>query len=253
MARRARLRSARRKGPGVVATLFAIAGVVILVGLGVWQLQRRAWKTALVARIAALQAAPPEPLGVVLNRLGDGVPVDFTRVVTRCTGLGERAVHLYGLRDAGPGWRQVSACRLESGAYGSILTDLGYTAGIGFQPPRAEPVTLTQGAAIVGVLRTPEPKPWFAALIAPTPTRRGAAGEFFERDLPAMAAALSAPRPAPVMLTLESPAAGPGLTPSPLPTDIPNRHLEYALTWFGLAGALVAVWIATVIAARRRR
>jgi surfeit locus 1 family protein len=66
-----------------------------------------------------------------------------------------------------------------------------------------------------------------------------------------MAAALKAPAPAPVFLMLESPAPqGPPL-PSPLPTDIPNRHLEYALTWFGLALALLAVYIAKLVRDRK--
>ena len=232
--------------------MFALAGVAILVSLGVWQLQRRAWKLDLIHRVTALQAAPAEPLAVVLNRLGDGVSVDFTRVVTPCEGLGARAVHLYGLRDSGPGWRQIAACRLAPGArYGAILTDLGYTGQPGLQPPKPERVTLAEGALVTGVLRAPEPKAWFARIVSPAP-RPGTLGPFYERDIPAMAAALGAARPAPVMLTLEGPAAGPGLAPSPLPADIPNRHLEYALTWFGLALALVGVFAATQVAARRK-
>ena len=242
---------AARRGPVVVSTVFVLLGVAILLALGVWQVQRLHWKTALLQRIAALQAAPAEPLTVVLNRLADGRPVNFSRVVTSCEGLGEREAHLYGLRTDGPGWREVSACRLSSGPYGSILVDMGFSRQIGLQPPRGEPVTLPSGVAITGVLRSPEPQPWFAALVAPPPPRRGSSGEFFRRDIPAIAAAVGAPRPAPVMLLLEHPAAGPGLVPSALPTGIENNHLGYAVTWFGLAAALVGVWIATMVAGRR--
>ena len=242
-----------RRGPGVVSTLLAALGVAILLALGAWQVQRLHWKTALLQRIAALQVAPAEPLTVVLNRLGDGRPVNFSRVVTACEGLGEREVHLYGLRTDGPGWREVSACRLASGPYGSILVDMGFSRRPAMEPPRAEPVTLGPGAVVTGVLRSPEPRPWFASLVAPPASQRGASGEFFGRDVPAMAAALGAPRPAPVMLLLETPAAGPGLVPAPLPTGIENNHLGYAVTWFGLALALAGVWIATVVAARRGR
>ena len=242
-----------RRGPGVVATLFVATGVAVLCALGAWQVQRLHWKTALLARIAALQVAPPEPLAVVLNRLADGRPVDFSRVVTRCEGLGEREAHLYGLRTDGPGWREVTACRLPSGPYGSILVDMGFSRQEGLQPARGEPVTLASGASITGVLRAPEPRPWFAALVATPPPARGGSGEFFGRDVPAMAAAVGAPRPAPVMLLLETPAAGPGLIPSALPTGIENNHLGYAVTWFGLALALVGVWIAALVAGRRAR
>lgn len=231
-------------GPALVGV-----GVALLVSLGVWQLERLQWKTRLIARVAALQAAPPEPLNVVLNRLGDGVSVDFTRVIARCT-FGPRTAHLYGLRDSGPGWRQIAACPMTQGRYGSVLVDLGYTRGTDLAAPAAETVSLPADAPITGVLRAPEPQPWFAGLI--TPRRAPGSTRFTSRDIPGMAQVLSAPQPAPVMLTLESPAAGPGLTPAPLPTDIPNRHLEYALTWFGLAAALVGVWLAAHLAARRR-
>ena len=60
-----------------------------------------------------------------------------------------------------------------------------------------------------------------------------------------MAAALSAPDPAPVVLMLERPGAPlPGPRPAAIPTDIPNNHLGYALTWFGLAAGLVGVYVA---------
>jgi surfeit locus 1 family protein len=67
-----------------------------------------------------------------------------------------------------------------------------------------------------------------------------------------MAAVLHAEAPAPVFLMLESPApSGPGPQPAPLPTDIPNRHLEYALTWYGLALALLGVYIAKLLRDRK--
>jgi len=66
-----------------------------------------------------------------------------------------------------------------------------------------------------------------------------------------MAAALHAARPAPVTLMLERPAPEGGLPrPAPVPTNIPNNHLGYAITWFGLAAALVGVYLAMLF--RRR-
>ena len=98
------------------------------------------------------------------------------------------------------------------------------------------------------MLRRPTAETWFEALAPrpPSPDRQ----RWFRRDITGMAAALGAPNPAPVMLMLESPAAT-GLTPSPLPTGISNRHLEYALTWYGLALALAAVYIAKLLRDRK--
>jgi surfeit locus 1 family protein len=67
-----------------------------------------------------------------------------------------------------------------------------------------------------------------------------------------MTTALHATYPAPIFLMLESPAPhGPGPQPAPLPTDIPNRHFEYALTWYGLALALLGVYIAKLVRDRK--
>ncbi len=61
-----------------------------------------------------------------------------------------------------------------------------------------------------------------------------------------MARVLGADHPAPIFLMLESPAPKAGPVPAPIPPNIPNRHLEYAVTWFGLAAALLAVYLASL-------
>ncbi len=202
----------------------------------------------------------------MLNRVKDGGELDFVRVVAPCASLGPKSTHLYGLRDgdgaqnggeSGPGWRQIAACRLEGAPYGSILVDTGFDATPALAQPVDEPMIAARGGLrLVGVLRSPEPRPWYAGLIGLGPRRTPqsqASGQWFERDIPGMAAVLGAERPAPVMLMLESPAAGPQLTPSPLPTDIPNRHLEYALTWFGLAATLAVFYVVALVRGRRGR
>jgi surfeit locus 1 family protein len=248
-----------RRRVSVLGLVFVALGVAILVSLGVWQLQRRVWKETLLARIEALKDSPPEPLNVVFNRVRDGGELDFVRVAARCEGLGEGAAHLFAMRpDGSPGWRQIGACRLSGSPYGAILVDLGFEtlpAAPGAIPePAAQPVTLPAGVAVTGVLRAPEPKAWWSGLVSRTSAAQGAGGtdgaRFLARDIPAMAVALGAARPAPVMLSLETPLAGPTLQPAPLPTDIPNRHLEYALTWFGLAAALVVFTLVRLFARR---
>ena len=68
--------------------------------------------------------------------------------------------------------------------------------------------------------------------------------EGFARDLPAIARELSAPDPLPYFLAVETRTnpEDPALIPAPIPTDIPNRHLGYVITWFGLAAALAGVY-----------
>ena len=81
-----------------------------------------------------------------------------------------------------------------------------------------------------------------------TPKNDVAANRWYSRDAPAMAKALGVTAPAPLFLMAET-ASNPNwaaLTPAPLPGEIPNRHLEYALTWFGLAAALACVYAASL-------
>ena len=227
-----------------LAFAFVAVCVAIMVGLGVWQLQRKAWKEHILARIAALQSAPAEPLNVVLNRIGDGGSVDYVRVQTRCPTLGATPfLRLYAVNEAGAGFRLITACPLEGAAegagYRSILVDRGFIA-----QDAVGKVVRSSGAVegpVTGVLRIGDkPGPF-------TPPHTTPGADWYGRDPAAMAAALHAPKPAPVFLMLERPAPRAfGPTPAPVPVDIPNRHLEYAITWFGLAAALVCVYVASL-------
>ena len=85
-----------------------------------------------------------------------------------------------------------------------------------------------------------------------TPPNQPGQNQWYWRDVAAMAKALNARDPAPLYLMLESPAPGSGEPrPSPLPPNLPNNHLGYAITWFGLAGALVGVYLAMLFRKRQ--
>lgn len=218
-------------------------GIAILIGLGVWQVQRLRWKEALLARITALQAAPPEPLEVVLRRATDGLDIDYVRVQALCPAV-ETApyLRLYAVRDARAGYRIIAACALANAPYGSILVDRGFIPE-GRTPSGGQALS----APIVGILRKGDSRNFV------TPANQPAQNLWYWRDIPAMARALGAGRPAPTFLMLEQPAPPPGGPEiAPLPADIPNNHLQYAITWFGLAVALAGVYLASLWAKRRR-
>jgi surfeit locus 1 family protein len=233
-----------RRGFPLGLTLAMLVALAILLTLGTWQLQRLAWKRDLLDRIAALQAAPARPLGPVLAKRAAGADVDFTRVRVTCQGLAKAAfVELYGLRDGQAGSRLISACALDGAAYASVLVDRGFVDGaISARPPVASDPTPVE---ITGVLRSPDAPNSF------TPANRP--NMFFTRDVAAMAKALGAPAPAPVFLMAET-STNPewrALVPAPIPAEIPNRHLEYALTWYGLAAALLGVYAAMLFKWRK--
>ena len=222
-----------------IATALVFA---LLVGLGVWQMQRLKWKEAILAHVAAAQVAQPVDVGPVLDAAAQGRDVDYTRVTATCPGLASAPfVELYWLHEGGQaGVRLISACPVDASRYRTVLVDRGFVPDAASGRPAVD-AAATAPVRIVGVLRKPD-KPSFIAL-------KNRPGRWFTRDIAAMAQALKAPSPAPVFLYAET-SSNPGfqaLEPAPLPTNIPNRHFEYALTWFGLAGALVCVYAAALV------
>jgi surfeit locus 1 family protein len=225
-------------------TIAAALAFALLCGLGAWQLQRLAWKQDLMARVTALQKASARPIAEALAAMDRGQDVAFTRVTVDCPRL-ERApfVRLYALRDGQIGERLISACYLR-GDGRSVLVDRGFLPD-GARAPvvfgTAPMLTLEVGdiLQVKGVLRRPDPASLF------TPKHRPG-GRWFARDLPAMARELSAPAPIPYFLAVETPTNpdDPALVPAPLPTGLNNPHLGYAITWFGLAAALAAIYAA---------
>ena len=231
---------ARRDGFPIGMTIAVAIALAILIGLGVWQLQRLKWKEGLLAHIAALQTAQAVDVSPVIDAIGHGRDVDFTRVRATCPGLAAAPfLELYGIREGQAGVRLISACAVQSATYRTVLVDRGFIADTSPERPKVD-ASDTAPVALVGVLRKPDK----ANFVSP-PNRPG---HWFTRDVAAMARSLNAPAPAPVFLFAET-ATNPelkALVPAPVPSDIPNRHLEYAITWFGLAAALAGVYAAVL-------
>jgi surfeit locus 1 family protein len=204
-----------------IATLIALA---ILCGLGVWQVKRLAWKEDLLARIEKLKTAPAQPLATVLARAARGEDVAWTRVSVDCAPAAPETLPLvYGVRDGDMVWRATALCRTSAAGYGAILLDLGVVKALTGQPTPA-PVTLAAPAQAVGVLMAPKS---------------------LGGDRQATVQRFASEKPAPYILMVESATpVPPGVTPAPLPAEISNRHLEYALTWFGLAVTLLIIYAA---------
>jgi surfeit locus 1 family protein len=230
-----------RGGFPVAMTLFMLAAMALLIGLGVWQLKRLHWKQGLLAQIAAAQAAAPTPLGPLLEKAKAGQVIDYRRVVADCPAV-ETApfIQLFAVNDAGAGYRIITACRLSGAPYGSILVDRGFVAQDDAQKLKPG-VGRTLLQPIVGILRRGDARNFV------TPQNQPSQDLWYWRDIPAMAASLHAPDPAPTFLMLQTPAPeGFGPTPAPVPANIPNNHLQYAGTWFGLAAALAGVYLAVL-------
>ncbi len=217
-----------------LATAIALA---ILLALGFWQLQRLEWKTALIASIQDRAFGEPAPLPPrpewrswsaaahefrLLRASGQYEP----RVTIPVRGLAE-------IRRGEPvqGFYLFSPLRLESGSVVMVLRDFAP----GLRAPAEAPPASPQ--AVVGVARAPESRGWFV------PANDPGRGEWFVRDVGAMAQYLGLYEDV-APFYLAPPPAGPGSPPrlGQTPLAIPNSHLGYALTWFGLALTLLGVF-----------
>jgi len=232
--------------------LLTVVGALVLCMLGTWQLERMAEKHAYISRLQAQAAGVPAPMppSADWTKL-DTAALDLTHVVARGTYVDGPIAGVRTTIAAGPpGSRQLSGFgrwvfqgfRLEDGS--TILVNRGFVpeSRIGQINPASGPDT------IEGFLRAPESRNSF------TPPDLPAIREFYTRDPAAIAASLGLP---PVSFYLEASREGDGLTP-PAGVDvreliarIPDNHLQYALTWFGLALTLIGVFAAYVWQVRK--
>lgn len=203
---------------GVV--VFGLLGMAVLVSLGVWQLQRLAWKESVLSEIALRIEAEPVALPLTFDREVDRyLPVAVTGAF-----VGDPLRILVSLQGSGPGYRLISAFEVEGQR---VLVDRGFLAESVDLPgtPDGE-VTVT------GNLHWPDEVDGF------TPDPDVARNIWYARDVDALAAQLDTE---PVFIILrEISVSDAPLTPLPVTVEgIPNNHLGYAIQWFGLA----LVWL----------
>ncbi|MEH6664507.1 MAG: SURF1 family protein [Brevundimonas sp.] len=223
--------SEARGFPWVLTVLAAIV-LAVLLSLGVWQVRRMAWKEGLIDQAAAAAALPPVPADEILSRPGG----EFRRVILDCPGLDAAPfVELQSIHDGDAGVRLISACR-PAGVGTTFLVDRGFVADADPARPAvdaraAEPVRVT-----AVVREAPRPN-W----MSPPPQD----GRFFARDPEAMARALGVDGATDSRVLFAETSTNPGLpalVPAVPPPAFSNNHLGYAITWFGLAAALVVFY-----------
>jgi surfeit locus 1 family protein len=205
----------------ILPLVFGLAGAAVLLGLGVWQMQRLAWKEALLDGIAQRIAAP----AVALPDTPDPGRDRFLPVTVTGRFTGPDLDVLASRKQIGAGYRVVAAFRTDGGRL--ILVDRGFLREADRAVPRDAPAAEAD-VTVTGNLHWPDETDGFTP--APDPAR----GIWFARDVGAMASALGTE---PVLVVARTPT---NARIAPLPVDtagIPNDHFGYALTWFTLAAA----------------
>ena len=240
----------RRSGAGF--GIFTFLMVAVFVGLGLWQLQRRVEKHALIAALTERLAAAPSPLPAPA-RWSELTPGDdeFRRVRFTATYVPAADAMVYSsgsaVRDdiSGPGTWAFLPARLPGGE--TVVINAGFvpnTMQDRAQQDRAvKPLVTNDQVTLTGYIRFPET----AGVL--TPSENIAKRLWFARDHLAMARALGWGEVAPFYIELEQPVPASGIPkPGPLEVHLKDDHLQYAITWFALAGAVViafGVWLRT--------
>ncbi len=208
------------------ALILGLGGVVVLVSLGIWQLHRLEWKRAVLAEMDAR-----------IHGLPSGLPAspsadrhNYLAVSAVGYPAGEEIHVLTSRKGFGPGYRLISAFATEGRI---VLVDLGFIAERFRDEPRAQ-----AWVEVTGNLHWPREHD---RLFTPEPDGK----TWFARRVPQMAEVLETE---PLLIVARQLSDRPGyLQPWPVASaDIPNNHLQYAITWFAMAVAwagMTAYWL----------
>lgn len=229
--------------PSLGATLVTLVGLAVTIGLGTWQLERLHWKQELITRIDRQMAEPPVPLP---SRIEDPAAWEFRPVTLAGRFLNDKDMLLIARPHQGQvGYEVLTPFQRVDGA-GIVLVNRGFVPMDRRDPATRAAARVEGETSVKGIVRVPQP-PGFFQPGNGTPAPGSA---WMRADPPAMAAALSLSSVAPVVVEM-LPGQGSRLPGAPTGTlagieprvELPNNHLQYALTWYGLAVTLAGIYV----------
>jgi surfeit locus 1 family protein len=231
---------------GLTALMFA--AFAVLIGLGVWQIQRLHWKEGLIAQIEARTKSEPMALHDAEALVRDGRDANYYRVKVEGRFHHAKELYLYALAEGKPGWHVLTPLETADGEM--VLVDRGFVPDEFKDPSARAEGQIENVTTVTGILRIPEKQGLFTPDNEPKPNR------WFWRDLPAMSRVLfpeGTIEVAPFFLEADATPV-PGGWPQGGQTrlDIPNDHLQYAITWFLLAAGLAVLYLVYAFGRYRR-
>jgi len=222
----------------------------MLVALGFWQLQRLAWKQGLIERIETRVESEPISLSKAIAQWKRSGDVDYLRVRLDGTFDHDKERHYYTIVDGKAGWRVITP--LVTTGKQVVMADRGFVLNELKDAKSRAAGQIAGLASVVGLARKGATQDPFA------PDNSPEKNSWFWRDLEGMARSVLSPQEqkwlVPFFVELEA-GPVPGGWPKGGVTrlELPNSHLQYALTWFGLAGGLLVVVAIYVIGRLRQR
>lgn len=241
----------RRPGISVLLAIVSFAALAALLALGTWQVQRLHWKEQLIATIDARISSKPRSLADVQTRLTTTGDVDYWPVTVSGEFRHEGERHFFATHQGQSGYFVYTPMALENGQF--VLVNRGFVPFELKEPETRPEGQVEDPQTVTGLARNRlDAKP---SLIVPD--NDPAKNIFYWKDLDVMAATSGVGDQGdylPFFIDAND-APNPGGLPVGGVTliDLPNNHLQYAVTWYGLAGALVAVLGAWLLRQRRTR
>jgi surfeit locus 1 family protein len=216
--------------PAFWPTLIALPMLLVLAGLGAWQLQRLAWKNQLIGEARAGMAAA----AVELPRTAlDAEAWAYRRVIVDGRFHHGAEIHLLALGPNGQHGYRIVTPLLRGGAHGAVLVDRGWVPAA-LKDAAARAAAQVDGpVAVSGVVRRSWRGGWF------TPDNDPARNLWHSGDAAAMLRWLGLSGPD-LFVAADAGVAAAG---QPAAIAIANPHLQYAVIWFGLAAALAAIYV----------
>ena len=246
-------------------TLFTVLGLAILISLGNWQMRRLGWKEALIAKIEARAVAPPVDFTELMRAVPrhstvDPEGIEFRRVRLSGRFQHDKEFHVWNPGKRGPAWSIVTPLVLSDPlADGrrypltSVLIIRGTVLDANKKADSRSAGNPPGEADFVGRVRVGRVGTFSSA-------QNTTKNEWYEFDIDSMRKAVAAAFVegsasgmseealsivAPFYVEAETPSGGAeGPQPELDKVNLTNRHLEYALTWYGLAVTLLGVYLA---------
>jgi len=232
-----------------LALVLGLAAFVVLIGLGTWQVQRLHWKEALLATIDQRIHSAPLPLADIEKKFAENGDVDYWPVTVSGQFMHEGERHFFATHEGESGFYVYTPLMLADGRV--VFVNRGFVP-YDLKDAAKRPAGQVAGeVTVTGLARNPLPeKP--SSMV---PDNDPAKNIFYWKDRDAMAA--SAGLPAGTSLVPFFVDADKTPNPGGLPVggvtmiDLPNSHLQYAVTWYGLAAALAGVLGVWLLRSRR--
>ncbi|MGK9235349.1 SURF1 family protein [Inquilinus limosus] len=229
----------------IVLGAAALAVFVGLLALGTWQVERRAWKHELIARVdQRVGAEPVAPPGPADWAKVNAAAAEYRHVRISGRFLNDREAQVVASTAKGSGYWVMTPLQTADGAV--ILVNRGFVPNENRDPATRAAGQVDGPVTVTGLLRMTEPKGGFLRSNEP------AAERWYSRDVAAIAAARGLTNVAPYFIDADATPNPGGLPIGGLTViSFPDNHLVYAVTWYGLA-ALLAFGVVRAIRSERR-